>query len=341
MRVAVVGATGAVGRRMTSILEERSFPVDELVPLASQRSAGTQVHFRGEQVEVRELTHDAFEGVDLALVSAGAGVSHEFLPAAAAGGTVCIDNSSAFRMDPDVPLSIPEVNPEALDGSPKIIAVPNCTTITAMLALGPLHRAADCTSLVISSYQSVSGAGWKGLVELEEQVGKLHGHEEDLADPDLDSLPVGEVFGKTIAFNVLAKIASFEPSGYTGEESKMMAEPRKILGAPDMFVAATAVRVPTTFAHAVSMYAEFARDIAPEEAREILDGAPGVVLRDDPENGIYPSPIEAAGKDEAFVGRIRQAEGRSNGLLLFSCADNLRKGAALNAVQIAEKVFGV
>jgi aspartate-semialdehyde dehydrogenase len=243
-------------------------------------------------------------------------------------------------MEPGVPLSIPEVNPEALEGSPKLIAVPNCTTITAMLALGPLHRAAGCTSLIISSYQSVSGAGWKGLVELEEQVGKLHGREEALSDPDIDALPVGDVFGKTIAYNVLAKIASFEPSGYTGEEAKMMAESRKILGAPDMFVAATAVRVPTTFAHAVSLYAEFARDIMPDEARQILSSAPGVVLRDDPDHGVYPSPIEAAGRDEAFVGRIRQAEGRPNGLLLFSCADNLRKGAALNAVQIAEKVFG-
>lgn len=340
MKVAVVGATGAVGRRMISILEERGFPVDELVPLASQRSAGERIPFRGEQIEVRELTHEVFAGVDLALVSAGATVSREFLPGAAAGGTVCIDNSSAFRMEPDVPLSIPEVNPEALEGSPKIIAVPNCTTITAMLALGPLHRAAECTSLVISSYQSVSGAGWKGLVELEEQIGKLHGHEDDLGDPDIGSLPVGEVFGKTIAFNVLAKIGSFEPGGYTGEEAKMMAEPRKILDAPGMFVAATSVRVPTTFAHAVSLYAEFARDITPDEARRILSDAPGVVLCDDPDNGVYPSPIEAAGRDEAYVGRIRQAEGRPNGLLLFSCADNLRKGAALNAVQIAESVFG-
>lgn len=326
---------------MISILGERRFPVDELVPLASQRSAGKQIPFRGELIEVRELTHEAFAGVDLALVSAGAAVSRGFLPRAAAGGTVCIDNSSAFRMEPDVPLSIPEVNPEALAGSPRIIAVPNCTTITAMLPLGPLHRAAECTSLVISSYQSVSGAGWKGLVELEEQIGKLHGREEDLGDPDIDSLPVGDVFGKTIAFNVLAKVGSFEPGGYTGEEAKMMAEPRKILGAPGMFVAATSVRVPTTFAHAVSLYAEFGRAITPDEARHVLMSAPGVVLRDDPGNGVYPSPMEAAGRDEAYVGRIRQAEGRPNGLLLFSCADNLRKGAALNAVQIAEFVFGV
>jgi aspartate-semialdehyde dehydrogenase len=340
MRVAVVGATGAVGRRMTQILEERGFPVDELIPLASQRSAGKQITFRGERVGVRELDHDQFEGVDLALVSAGASVSREYLPGAAAGGTVCIDNSSAFRMEPDVPLTIPEVNPESLEGGHKIIAVPNCTTITAMLPIGPLHRAAGLRSLIISSYQSVSGAGWKGVVELEEQVDRLHGHEEELGHPDIDSLPVGEVFGKTIAYNVVAKIASFEESGYTGEEAKMMAEPRKILSAPDLFVAATAVRVPTTFAHAVSLYAEFDRPITADEAREILSSAPGVVVRDDPANGVYPSPMEAAGHDEAFVGRIRQAEGRPDALLLFSCADNLRKGAALNAVQIAEAVFG-
>lgn len=340
MRVAVIGASGAVGRRMTSILEERAFPVDELIPLASQRSAGSAITFRGERVDVRELTHESLAGVDLALVSAGAAVSREFLPRAAEGGTVCVDNSSAFRMDGDVALSIPEVNPEALvDRRSNIIAVPNCTTITAMLPMGPLHRVAGLRSLVISSYQSVSGAGWKGVVELEDQVGKLHGHEEELAHPDIDALPVGDVFGKTIAYNVVAKIAAFEESGYTGEEAKMMAEPRKILGIPDLFVAATAVRVPTTFAHAVSLYAEFDRPITPDEARDVLRVASGVEVRDDPANGVYPSPIEAAGKDVALVGRIRQAEGRANGLLLFSCADNLRKGAALNAVQIAEKVF--
>jgi len=340
MRVAIVGASGAVGRTMTAILEERAFPMDELVPLASQRSAGSTLTFRGEHVSVRELTHESLAGVDLALVSAGATASREFLPRAAEGGTVCIDNSSAFRMDEDVALSIPEVNPEALrDRRSNIIAVPNCTTITAMLAIGPLHRAAGLRSLVISSYQSVSGAGWKGVVELEDQVGQLHGHEEELAHPDIDALPVGDVFGKTIAYNVVAKIAAFEESGYTGEEAKMMAEPRKILGVPDLFVAATAVRVPTTFAHAVSLYAEFDRSITPDEARQALRDAPGVELRDDPANGVYPSPIEAAGRDVALVGRIRQAEGRENGLLLFSCADNLRKGAALNAVQIAEAVF--
>jgi aspartate-semialdehyde dehydrogenase len=339
MRVAVVGATGAVGREMTRILEERGFPVDELVPLASARSAGRSVRFRDEDVTVRELSLDALRAVELALVSVGAAVSRSFIPQAAAGGTTCIDNSSAFRMDPAVPLSIPEVNPEALEGSPRIVAVPNCTTITAMLAVGPLHRAAGLTGLVMSSYQSVSGAGGKGTAELVEQIEKLHGQEESLGRPDPDALPVGEVFGKTIAYNVLAKVGDFEPGGSTGEEAKMMAEPRKILGLPGLRVVATSVRVPVPVGHAVSLVAEFSRPIDPAEAREVLRNAPGVELRDDPANGVYPSPIEAAGLDVALVGRIRQVEHDPSALALFSCADNLRIGAALDAVHIAEELF--
>jgi aspartate-semialdehyde dehydrogenase len=219
------------------------------------------------------------------------------------------------------------------------VAVPNCTTITAMLAVAPLHRAAGLRSLVLSSYQSVSGAGWKGTRELIEQIEKLHGREEELARPDLDALPVGEVFGKTIAYNVVAKIAEFEPGGYTGEEAKMMAEPRKILELPDLPVVATAVRVPVPVGHATSIVATFFRPIAPDEARHVLGGAAGVEVRDDPASGVYPSPVEAAGLDVALVGRIRQVEHDPAGLALFSCADNLRKGAALNAVQIAEQLF--
>ncbi|MGZ5307312.1 MAG: aspartate-semialdehyde dehydrogenase [Actinomycetota bacterium] len=339
MKVAVVGATGAVGREMTRILAERRFPVDEFVPLASSRSAGRTVPFDGEDHEVRELSLDALKGVDVALVSAGADVSRSFVREAAAAGTTCIDNSSAFRMEPDVPLSIPEVNPEALDGHPKIVAVPNCTTITALLAIGPLHRAAGLRSLMISSYQAVSGAGRKGTRELVEQIGKLHGQEEDLGRPDAGALPVGEVFGKTIAYNVVAKIGAFGADGYTGEEVKIMAEPRKILGIPDLPVVATAVRVPVPVGHAVVLVAEFDRPITPDEARELLRSAPGVELRDDPANDVYPSPLEAAGLDVALVGRIRQVPGRDEALTLFSCADNLRKGAALDAVQIAEHLF--
>jgi aspartate-semialdehyde dehydrogenase len=339
LRVAVVGATGAVGRMMTRILQERDFPVGSFVPLASERSANTRVRFRDQDHTVGVLSLQALRGVELALVSAGASVSRDFIPQAAAAGTTCIDNSSAFRMDPDVPLSIPEVNPEALEGSPRIVAVPNCTTIAAMLAIGPLHRAAGLRSLVMSSYQSVSGAGMKGTRELAEQIEKLHGQEETLGDVDFDSLPFGEVVGKTIAYNVVPKIGAFEPGGYTDEEAKMMAEPRKILGLPDLPVVATCVRVPVAVGHGVSLLAGFSRPIEVEEAREILRSAPSVELRDDPDHDVYPSPLESAGLDVALVGRVRQVERDPSALVLFSCADNLRLGAALDAVHVAEHLF--
>jgi aspartate-semialdehyde dehydrogenase len=342
MKVAVIGATGAVGREMTRILEERRFPVDAFVPLASARSAGRTVWFGNEEHIVRELSVEAAEGVDVAFVSAGATTSRAFLPAIAdMHGTVCIDNSSAFRMDPACPLVIPEVNPEALEGWPRpgVIAVPNCTTITAVLAIGPLHRAAGLRSLVLSSYQAVSGAGHKGTRELAEQVEKLQGQVEELAHPDPAALPQPDLFAKPIAFNVVAKIGDVEPDGFTGEEAKMMAEPRKILSTPDLDVVATSVRVPVVAGHAVSMLATFDRPIDVEEARAILADAPGVTLMDDPAADVFPSPLDVAGRDDAYVGRIRQAPGRPDTLVLFSCADNLRKGAALNAIQIAERIF--
>jgi aspartate-semialdehyde dehydrogenase len=341
MKVAVIGATGAVGREMIGILEERDFPVDEFRALASARSAGRRVAFRGEEHEVRELTVDAASGVDVAFVSAGATTSRRFLRDIAAAGAVCIDNSSAFRMEPDVPLVVPEVNPEALEGWPRpgIVAVPNCTTITTVLALGPLHRAATCRSLVLSSYQSVSGAGWKGTRELVEQVDKLHGSLEELAHPDPATLPVGEVFGSTIAFNIVPRIGDAQADGFTGEEAKMMAEPRKILSAPDMDVVATSVRVPVVAGHGASLLATFERPLDPAEARELLAAAPGVELRDDLGAGVFPTPLDSAGLDVALVGRIRQAPGRDDTLALFSCADNLRMGAALDAVHIAEHLF--
>ncbi|MEW6059533.1 MAG: aspartate-semialdehyde dehydrogenase [Actinomycetota bacterium] len=340
MRVAVVGATGAVGRRMVSILEERSFPVDELVLLASERSVGTRVSFRGEEHALRLLSLEALEGVDLALSSCGGSVARTWIPQAAEAGTFCVDNSSAFRMEPYAALTIPEVNPESLAGKPRIACVPNCTIITALLAAAPLHRAAGLRSLFISSYQSVAGAGQRGIRELVAQIGELHGREEELERPDLSSLPVGEVIGKTIAYNVVAKIDLFdEESGYTFEELKMQQEARKILSLPDLEIATTAVRVPVIVGHAVSIHATFSRPISVGEAREVLAAAPSVELRDDPSNGIYPSPLEAAGLDIALVGRIRQVPDRDDALLLFSCADNLRKGAALNAVQIAEHLF--
>jgi aspartate-semialdehyde dehydrogenase len=342
MKVAVIGVTGAVGREMTRILEERRFPVDEFVPLASARSAGRSVSFAGREHEVRELSVEAVSGVDVAFVSAGAATSRAFLPGVVeTHRTVCIDNSSAFRMDPTCPLAIPEVNPEALVGWPKpgVIAVPNCTTITAMLPIGPLHRAAGLRSLVLSSYQAVSGAGRRGTRELAEQIQQLAGRVETLGRPDHATLPRGELFAKPIAFNVVAKIGAFEQDGFTGEEIKMMAEPKRILEAPDLQVLATSVRVPVVTGHAVSMLAEFSRSIDVAEAREILAAAPGVVLMDDPSADVFPSPLDAAGGDDALVGRIRQVPSRDDALALFSCADNVRKGAALNAVQIAERLF--
>jgi aspartate-semialdehyde dehydrogenase len=337
----VIGATGAVGREMLRILEQRDFPVDELVPLASERSVGLRVTFRGGEHRIRELTVDACEGVEVAFVSIGATASRMFLPDIAANGTVCIDNSSAFRMDPDVPLVVPDVNPEALEGWPRpgIIAVPNCTTVAAVLALAPLHRAATCTSLVLSSYQAVSGAGHKAVAELLEQVEKLRGDEESLADPDVGALPAGPVMGRTIAYNVVPKIGDFQDGGFTGEEAKLMAEPRKILSAPDLPIVATSVRVPVLVGHAVSIVAEFGRPLPVAEARDLLAAAPGVSLMDDPDDGVFPTPLDAAGGDGAVVGRLRQVPGREDALVLFSCADNLRAGAALDAVQIAEHLW--
>ena len=339
LKVAVVGATGAVGTEMLRILGSRAFPVDELVPLASARSAGRTISFRDRDVTVQELSLDALRGIDLSLSAAGASIARGFVREAAAAGTVCIDKSSAFRMEPDVPLVVPEVNPEALEGSPRIIAVPNCTTIVAMMALAPLHRAAGLRSLVLSSYQAVSGAGRDGTRELAEQIEKLHDQVEELGHPDLGALPAGDVFGKTMAFNVLPKIDAFADDGSTHEEVKTVQESRKILGIPDLDVAATCVRVPVPVGHSVSLLARFSRAITPEEARELLVEAPGVEVRDDPANGVYPSPLEAAGRDEVLVGRIRQAPGRDDSLLLFACGDNLRKGAALNGIQIAERLF--
>jgi aspartate-semialdehyde dehydrogenase len=261
------------------------------------------------------------------------------VPEAAETGTVVIDNSSAFRMEPWAELVIPEVNPEAVRSGAKVFAVPNCTIITTLMAVAPLHRAWGLRSLIVSSYQSVSGAGQKGTRELSEQIEKLHGMEEELGRSDVDALPVGEVFGKTIAYNVLAKIDVFdEDTGFTFEEVKMQREARRILSLPSLDITATCVRVPVPVGHSVSVHATFERPVTPDGAREILRGAPGVQVRDDPANDVYPSPLEAAGIDDVLVGRIRQPEGHDDALLLFACGDNLRKGAALNAIQIAEAV---
>ena len=336
MRVAVLGATGAVGREMVRTLEGRRFPVDDLVALASPRSAGVRLPFGGSEVTVREVEENAFRGVDLALLSAGATASREWAPRAVTAGATVIDNSSAWRMDPEVPLVIPEINADAIRDHRGIVANPNCTAITAMMAVAPLHRAAELTSLVASSYQSVSGAGQQGIRELLEQVEKLRGHEEDLVSPDPSALPAGEVFGPTIAYNVIPRGGTFEADGSTSEETKFVNESRKILGAPDLAVAATVVRVPVVAGHSGSIMASFRRDLPPEEARELLAAFQGVEVVDDPAADRFPTPLEAAGRDEVLVGRIRRAPGHQDALLLFASGDNLRKGAALNAVQIAE-----
>jgi aspartate-semialdehyde dehydrogenase len=336
MRVAVVGATGAVGREMTRILEERAFPLDELILFSSARSDGKKMDFRGDRVVVRALHEGWFEGVDVALTTAGGAISREAVPPAASAGTVCIDNSSVFRMDPGVPLVIPEINPEALLGHRNIIANGNCTAITALMPLGPLHRAFGLRFLVTSSYQSVSGTGMKGVRELAEQVEKLHGQEESLGHPDDHALPVGDVFGRTIAFNVVPLCEELDPegSGFTTEELKMGDEVRKVLEIPDLQVHATAVRVPVVAGHGVSIYARFDGPVNVAAAREVLAAASGIRLVD------LPTPLDSAGLDDVLVGRVRQPEGDDRALMLFSCGDNLRKGAALNAVQIAELLIG-
>jgi aspartate-semialdehyde dehydrogenase len=340
MRVAIVGATGAVGREMLRIVEERAFPVDDLVLLASPRSEGKRLPFQGEEIPVRALGDRWFDGVDVALVSSGGAVARQILPPAAAAGTVSVDNSSAFRMDPAVPLVIPEINAHAIAGHHGILADPNCTAITALMVLGPLHRAFGLTSVITSSYQSASGAGMKGVRELAEQVGKLHGQEEELAHPDPQTLPMGDVFPRTLAFNVVPLVEQPDPdgSGFSTEEIKMGNEARKILELPGLPVAATCVRVPTIAGHAVSAYARFEREVTPEAAREVLATAEGVRVMDDFARAIFPTPLDAAGIDDVLVGRIRRPVNDPVGLLFFAVGDNLRKGAALNAVQIAERV---
>jgi aspartate-semialdehyde dehydrogenase len=340
MRVAIVGATGAVGREMLRIVEERDFPLDELILLASSRSEGKRLSFHGTEVSVRALDDRWFEGVDLALVSSGGSVARQILPPAAASGTISIDNSSAFRMDPDVPLVIPEINGDALAGHHGIVANPNCTAITALMPLGPLHRAFGLTSLICSSYQSASGAGMKGVRELAEQVEKLHGQEEELTHPDARMLPVGDVFPRTLAFNVVPLVEQPDPegSGFSTEELKMGNEARKILGLPALQVAATCVRVPTVAGHAVSAYARFEREITADAAREVLASADGVRVVDDFADGVFPTPLDSAGIDDVLVGRIRRPDGDPQALMFFAVGDNLRKGAALNAVQIAERL---
>ena len=329
-RVAILGATGAVGRTMVGILEERRFPVRELRLFSTQRSAGQEVVFQGERLPVREATSGAFDGVDFALFSTGADGARAWAPAARAAGATVIDNSTAFRYDDQVPLVLPEVNAQVLAGGPTLVANPNCSTITMLLVLAPLHRRVRVERAVVATYQSVSGTGVDALAELEEEL-----------RADAEGRPaVARVYPQPIAFNVFPQVMDFLPNGYCEEEMKFVLESRKILGDPTLRVTATTVRVPVRVGHCEALNFEFERAIQADEARAILAAAPGVLVVDDPSRGLYPTALLAAGRDEALVGRIRRDLSHERGLALFVACDNLRKGAALNAVQIAEVLAG-
>ncbi len=324
--VAVVGATGAVGRTMLSILEERKFPIGRLVPLASSRSAGKQVEFNGRKITVEELKAGSFAGLDIALFSAGGSISREFCPIAAQAGCVVIDNSSAFRMEKDIPLVVPEINPHVIGENPGIIANPNCSTIPMVMVLKPIHDRYQIKRVVVSTYQSVSGTGQSAIEELKAQTGQVL--KEQPATKD--------VYPHQIAFNCLPHIDTFLDSGYTKEEMKMVNETRKILEDDAIQVSPTTVRVPVFYAHSEAVNVETEQEIDVKELRKILSEAPGVRLVDSPGKTEYPLAVDAAGRDEVMVGRIRADLDNTRAVNLWIVADNLRKGAALNAIQIAE-----
>lgn len=326
--VAIAGATGAVGAEMLLCLEARNFPVGKLTLLASARSAGKKLTFRGTEITVQELTPDSFAGVDIALFSAGGGTSKEFAPHAAAAGAVVIDNSSAWRIDPDVPLVVPEVNPDAAKTRPKgIIANPNCTTIITLMALAPLHRAFGVKSITASSYQAVSGSGVAGTRELDSQIAALAAGQP---------MPPLECYPHQIASNVIPHVDVFTANGYTKEEMKMANESCKILGLPDLKVSCTCVRVPVYRSHSISATAVFERPVSVDGARAAIDAAPGIRVVDDPDKALYPTPLDTTEKDDCLVGRIREDLVFDNALTFWVVGDQVRKGAALNAVQIAE-----
>lgn len=332
-KVAMVGATGAVGETLLAILAERDFPVGELVPLASERSAGEKVSFGGKQVTVRNLADYDFEGVDIAFFSAGGSVSKVHAPRAAAAGAVVIDNTSEFRYQDDVPLVVSEVNPHAITDytTRGIIANPNCSTMQMLVALAPIHRAVGIERINVATYQSVSGAGRSGMEELGRETAALLNFQD--VEP-------GKKFPKQIAFNVIPHIDEFQPNGYTKEEMKMVWETRKILEDDSIAVNPTAVRVPVFYGHAEAVHVETRDRISAEQARALLEQAEGVVVMDERKAGGYPTPVgDAAGKDPVFVGRIREDISHERGLDLWIVADNIRKGAALNAVQIAERLI--
>lgn len=327
-KVAVVGATGAVGQEMIKIVEERNFPVREMSLVASERSKGKFLKFRGEDIKVENLSEFSFKGIDFVLSSPGASVSKEYVPRAVKEGAIVIDNTSAFRMDPEVPLVVPEVNPQAIEKHKGLIANPNCSTIQLVIVLQPIHIKARIKRIVVSTYQSASGAGVPPMNELKEQTKSIL----EGKNVEAKALPC------QIAFNVFPHIDIFLDNCYTKEEMKLVHETQKIMQDSSIRVTATAVRVPVFIGHSEAVNIETEKNLEPPEAREILSKAPGIIVVDDPSKNEYPIPIDSAGKDEVFVGRIRKDESIENGLNLWIVADNLRKGAALNAVQIAERI---
>ena len=327
-RVAVVGVTGAVGQEILRVMERRKFPVSQLIPLASDRSAGSEVDFMGKKIKVRKLEAGAFQGVQVAFFSAGATRSREFIPVARQAGAVVVDNSSAFRMDPDVPLVVPEVNGELLAKKPGLIANPNCSAAILAVALAPLHRAAGLEGVVVATYQSASGAGARAMQELEQQVREFAAGRE----------PRAEVFPHVLAFNLFSHNSPVGKDGYNEEETKMVEETRKIFGIPALRMTPTCVRVPVPRAHSEAVVASFARPLSVEEARKLLAQAPGVRVVDEPEKNLFPMPKDASGDLDVLVGRIRAVPGDERSLALFVSGDQLLKGAAWNAVQIAEEL---
>jgi aspartate-semialdehyde dehydrogenase len=329
--VAIVGVTGAVGQEFISILEQRDFPVKSIKMLASSRSVGKIVKFKGKDYPVEELKEDSFAGIDIALFSAGASRSKQFAPAAVKAGAVVIDNSSAFRMDPDVPLVIPEINPQAIKNHKGIIANPNCSTIIANVPVWPLHKANPIKRMVVSTYQATSGAGQAAMNELIEQTKEILAGKE----------PTCNKFKYQIAFNLFSHDSEIQPNGYNLEEMKMVHETHKIFDCPDIAITCTCIRVAVLRAHSESINLEFRDPITPDEVRQLLEVAPGVSIIDDRRNNRFPMPIDASGKDDVYVGRIRQDESipEQRGINLWVVGDQLRKGAALNAIQIAEKLL--
>ncbi len=326
--VAVVGATGVVGQEFLRILAQRRFPVKGLRLLASKRSAGKRIQFGERDIEVEELTHKSFTGVDLAFVSATDEISREMCPVAAKAGAIAIDDSGVWRMDPDVPLVVPEVNPDDVTKHKGILAIPNCSTTPLVMTLWPLHRVNPVKRVIAATYQSVSGTGREAVKELTDQTAKM-----------LENQRVApHVYPHEIAHNLLPEIGSFKDDGYTSEEWKMMAETRKIMHEPELPLSATCVRVPVYVSHSAAVHVELSRQIEPDEFTDLMREAPGVVVQDDPSISLYPQPRTAAGRDEVFVGRVRSDSSHPKGLAYWVVCDNLRKGAALNALQIAEEM---